>query len=170
MSTPQHNIGFPNSLGSPDEETSFSDFIDDDVMHNSGVPPRTTVPVRLTAVAARLLVFHLPAAMEIDYFSIPSHKRSGSIFECGIPGLPRIEDVEAALLRLPAFLIGLPHGQIDEKVPRVTVKDPAATLALLSRRTGQLYVRSRQPDYAMAKLANDQFVVEDYGFMGEVPA
>jgi len=125
-------------------------------LFNMSVPPRTTFKVVVKPVVGRFLVFKLTAP------ATPLTKKNleGPIFQAGLEDLPTREEVEAAAGGIPAFLIGIQlHGGIENESRRMA--DTARTIAVLSRRVGEIYVRSRQPDYTAEHLYNQKpFAVE----------
>lgn len=125
-------------------------------LFNMSVPPRTTYEVVVKPVAGVFWVFKLPPPTT----PLSKEKLADSIFQTGQKGIPSIEEVEAAASEIPAFLIGI-HLQPYQQEQRQTVTDAARTIAILSRRVGEIYVRSRQPDYTAAHLYSQQpFAVE----------
>ena len=120
------------------------------------VPPRSTFEAVVKPVVGRFLIFKLPTP------ATPLSKKNldGPIFQAGLEGLPTREEVEAAAGGIPAFLIGIQlHGGITNQPLRMA--DTASTIAVLSRRVGEIYVRSRQPDYTAEHLYNQKpFAVE----------
>jgi hypothetical protein len=116
-------------------------------LFNMSVPPRTTFEAVVKPVVGRFLVFKLPAP------ATPLSKKhlDGPIFQAGLEGLPTREEVEAAAGGIPAFLIGIQlQGGIANESLRMA--DTARTIAVLSRRVGEIYVRSRQPNYTAEHL------------------
>jgi hypothetical protein len=84
-----------------------------------------------------------------------------SVFALGLQDIPPLEEVEKASLALPAFLIGV---QVVEGIGKSChLADAASTLAILSRRVGEIYVRSRQPDYSAQHIFSQRpFTVESW--------
>ena len=125
-------------------------------LFNMSVPPRSTFEAVVKPVVGRFLIFKLPTP------PTPLSKKNldGPIFQAGLEGLPTREEVEAAAGGIPAFLIGIQlHGGITNQPLRMA--DTASTIAVLSRRVGEIYVRSRQPDYTAEHLYNQKpFAVE----------
>lgn len=127
-------------------------------LHNMSVPPRTSFESNVTPVSGKLIIFWLkPPATPLT-----QRKLARPIFECGLENIPPLEQVEQALDSIPAFLIGLNH-QAAGRAKTVRNADTARAIAILSRRVGEIYVRSRQPDYSAAHLLGQpHFIVESW--------
>lgn len=125
-------------------------------LFNMSVPPRTTFKVVVKPVVGRFVIFKLPTPAT----PLSKENLDGPIFQAGLEGIPTREEVEAAAGGIPAFLIGIRlHGGIANESRRMA--DIARTIAVLSRRVGEIYVRSRQPDYTAEHLYNQKpFAVE----------
>lgn len=125
-------------------------------LFNMSVPPRSTFEVVVKPVVGRFVIFKLPAPAT----PLSKENLDGPIFQAGLEGIPTREEVEAAAGGIPAFLIGIQlHGGIANESRRMA--DIARTIAVLSRRVGEIYVRSRQPDYTAEHLYNQKpFAVE----------
>lgn len=125
-------------------------------LHNMSVPPRTTFESIVTSVAGKILVFRLAPPRQ----PLGRSRLARPIFDCGLENIPPREDVEAAVRGLPAFLIGIRSDRPGKAAVR-EIEDPACSIAILSRRVGEIYVRTRQPDYTAAHLFNQKpFAVE----------
>lgn len=116
-------------------------------LHNMSAPPRTSFDSKVSAVAGSFFVFQLtPPAKPLT-----KRKLACPIFDCGLENIPPREQVEAAARNMPAFLIGVrPDSTGNPKYFALT--DTAFSIAVLSRRVGEIYVRSRQPDYSAGHL------------------
>jgi hypothetical protein len=122
--------------------------------HNMSAPPRTSFYSEVQAVTGTFLVFRLQPPQK----PLAKNKLNRPIFDCGLEGIPPRDEVETAIRRIPAFLIGVKYTG-GAKVHTVTA--PALSIAILSRRVGEIYVRSRQPDYSAGHLLNQKpFAVE----------
>ena len=127
-------------------------------LHNMSVPPRTSFESNVRPVSGKLIIFWLPPPKP----PLTKCNLARPIFECGLENIPPLEQVEQALDRMPAFLIGLGH-QATGNAKTVRSTDAARIIAILSRRVGDLYVRSRQPDYSAAHLLGQpHFLVESW--------
>ncbi len=82
-------------------------------------------------------------------------KLARPIFECGLENIPPREQVEAALRNMPAFLIGV-RSDSTGNPKYYALTDTVFSIAVLSRRVGEIYVRSRQPDYSAGHLFNQK--------------
>lgn len=120
-------------------------------LHNMSAPPRTSFDSRVSAVTGSFFVFQLtPPAKPLT-----KRKLARPIFDCGLENIPPREQVEAAARNMPAFLIGVrSHSTDNSKYHALT--DTAFSIAVLSRRVGEIYVRSRQPDYSAGHLLNQK--------------
>jgi hypothetical protein len=121
------------------------------VLHNMSAPPRTSFDSRVSAVTGSFFVFQLTPPAK------PLTKRNLArpIFDCGLENIPPREQVEAAARNMPAFLIGVrSHSTDNSKYYALT--DTVFSIAVLSRRVGEIYVRSRQPDYSAGHLLNQK--------------
>lgn len=78
------------------------------LLHNMSCPPRTEEVVVQRPVAARHFIFNLNAI--IPALKVPSqeHFDRKSLFDFGWEEIPTVEEVEAAVNRLPGFLTGFP--------------------------------------------------------------
>lgn len=125
-------------------------------LNNMSAPPRTAFESKVTAVAGSFFVFQLtPPAKRLSKV-----KLARPIFECGLENIPPREQVEAAVSNMPAFLIGVRSDTAgNPKYHALT--DTVFSIAVLSRRVGEIYVRSRQPDYSAGHLFNQKpFIAE----------
>lgn len=120
-------------------------------LHNMSAPPRTSFDSKVTPVAGAFFVFQLtPPAKPLS-----KHKLARPIFDCGLENIPPREQVEAAVRCMPAFLIGVRSGSTGN--PKYyALTDTVLSIAVLSRRVGEIYVRSRQPDYSAGHLLNQK--------------
>jgi len=121
------------------------------VILNMSAPPRTAYESRVSAVTGSFFVFQLTQPAK------PLTKRNLArpIFDCGLDNIPPREQVEAAARNMPAFLIGVrSHSTDNSKYYALT--DTVFSIAVLSRRVGEIYVRSRQPDYSAGHLLNQK--------------
>jgi hypothetical protein len=121
------------------------------------VPPRTNFESIVRLVAGQFTVFQIkPPKVKLTKSQL-----TRPVFTLGLPGIPPLEEVEKASLALPAFLIGV---QVEEDLGKSChLADAASTLAILSRRVGEIYVRSRQPDYSARHIFSQKpFTVESW--------
>ncbi len=124
--------------------------------HNMSAPPRTSFDSEVKAVAGAFLVFRLNPPPK----PLTKRKLARPIFDCGLENIPPREEVEAAARNIPAFLIGVNPGSTRGAKIHEFVGS-AYSIAILSRRVGEIYVRSRQPDYSAGHLLNQKpFAVE----------
>lgn len=133
-------------------------------MCNMSAPPRTRFASEVKPVATAMVVFDAAAALDTDLSGLKPSDRRKPIFDLDLDNVPDRQAVESALQRLPAFAIGLIVG--EETKPRLRLATEAAlVIALLSRRAGRIFVRSRTPDYTAGFLLEEPFTVEDWGFV-----
>jgi hypothetical protein len=121
------------------------------------VPPRTNFESIVRLVAGQFTVFQIkPPKVKLTKSQL-----ARPVFTLGLPGFPPLEEVEKASLALPAFLIGV---TVEEDLSNSChLADAASTLAVLSRRVGEIYVRSRQPDYSARHIFSQKpFTVESW--------
>lgn len=150
---------------SHDDDTSFGDFIAEGSLFNMSVPPRTRFESKITPVAGRVLLFDASLALKTHIGQFSTSQRRREIFDLDLEDVPDRRRVESAALRLPAFAIGLLVDEETKPKPS-SVRDPALVIALLARRAGRIFVRSRTPDYTVEFLLQDSFALEDWGFRG----
>lgn len=148
-----------------EDEDSFGSFIDDGSLYNMSAPPRTRFESRITPVAGKVLLFDASLALKTRLAQFSASERRKEIFELDLENVPDRRRVESAALRLPAFAIGLLVDEETKPKPS-SVRDPALVIALLARRAGRIFVRSRTPDYTLELLLQDSFALEDWGFRG----
>ena len=119
------------------------------------VPPRTSVEAVIQPVCGKFIVF----GVEIPSQKLTKTQIARPVFALGIPGFPTIEEVEAAVRSIPAFLIGVKLApSFNDSCRQAPL---AASIAAISRRVGDIYVRSRQPDYSAGHIFSGQiFAVE----------
>ena len=139
--------------------TSFQDFEPGaGALHNLSVPPRTRFEAIVRPVTGQFVVFRI----ESPNFKLTKSQLARPVFALGFSGFPSIEEVEAAALSIPAFLIGIKLD--DSRKASCRQASTAAAIAVLSRRVGEIYVRSRQPDYSAKHIfSGHQFAVEAWG-------
>lgn len=125
-------------------------------LHNMSAPPRTAFASRVSAVTGSFFVFQLtPPAKPLA----KSHL-ARPIFDCGLEHIPPREQVEAAVRCMPAFLIGVRSDSTGNPQYHA-LTDTVFSIVVLSRRVGEIYVRSRQPDYSAGHLLNQKpFIAE----------
>ena len=124
--------------------------------HNMSAPPRTSFDSEVSAVSGAFFLFRLQTPSK----PLTKRKLARPIFECGLENIPPREEVEAAVRNIPAFLIGVRSDSTGSAKVHELV-DSAYSIAILSRRVGEIYVRSRQPDYSAGHLFNQKpFAVE----------
>ncbi len=121
------------------------------VILNMSAPPRTAYESRVSAVTGSFFVFQLTQPAK----TLTKRNLARPIFDCGLDNIPPREQVEAAVQAIPAFLIGIREystafAQFKKEA------DTARAIAVLSRRVGEIYVRSRQPDYSAGHLLNQK--------------
>jgi hypothetical protein len=150
---------------SPTDDTSFGDFLAEGSLFNMSVPPRTRFESKITPVAGRVLLFDASLALKTHIGQFSTSQRRREIFDLDLEDVPDRRRVESAALRLPAFAIGLLVDEETKPKPS-SVRDPALVIALLARRAGRIFVRSRTPDYTVEFLLGDSFALEDWGFRG----
>lgn len=150
---------------SPTDDTSFGDFLAEGSLFNMSVPPRTRFESKITPVAGRVLLFDASLALKTHIGQFSTSERRREIFDLDLENIPDRTRVESAALRLPAFAIGLLVDEETKPKPS-SVRDPALVIALLARRAGRIFVRSRTPDYTLEFLLQDSFALEDWGFRG----
>lgn len=150
---------------SPTDDTSFGDFLAEGSLFNMSVPPRTRFESKITPVAGRVLLFDASLALKTHIGQFSTSERRREIFDLDLENIPDRRRVESAALRLPAFAIGLLVDEETKPKPS-SVRDPALVIALLARRAGRIFVRSRTPDYTLEFLLQDSFALEDWGFGG----
>jgi len=150
-----------------DDDSSFGDFIAEGSLFNMSVPPRTRFEGKITPVAGKVLLFDAALALKTHFGQFTARERRKEIFELGLEGVPDRQRVESAALRLPAFAIGLLVDEETKPKPS-NVRDQALVIALLARRAGRIFVRSRTPDYTVEFLLQDSFALEDWGFRGRI--
>lgn len=150
---------------SPTDDTSFGDFLAEGSLFNMSVPPRTRFESKITPVAGRVLLFDASLTLKTHIGQFSTSQRRQEIFDLDLEDVPDRGRVESAALRLPAFAIGLLVDEETKPKPS-SVRDPALVIALLARRAGRIFVRSRTPDYTVEFLLQDSFALEDWGFRG----
>lgn len=150
---------------SPTDDTSFGAFLAEGSLFNMSVPPRTRFESKITPVAGRVLLFDASLALKTHIGQFSTSQRRREIFDLNLEDVPDRRRVESAALRLPAFAIGLLVDEETKPKPS-SVRDPALVIALLARRAGRIFVRSRTPDYTVEFLLQDSFALEDWGFRG----
>ncbi len=150
---------------SPTDDTSFGDFLAEGSLFNMSVPPRTRFESKITPVAGRVLLFDASLTLKTHIGQFSTSQRRREIFDLDLEHVPDRRRVESAALRLPAFAIGLLVDEETKPKPS-SVRDPALVIALLARRAGRIFVRSRTPDYTVEFLMQDSFALEDWGFRG----
>lgn len=92
--------------------------------------------------------------------TLTKRKLARPIFDCGLENIPPREQVEAAARNMPCFLIGVQMVR-SEREQYHSLADSAYSIAILARRVGEIYVRSRQPDYSAGHLFSQKpFTVE----------
>lgn len=148
-----------------EDEDSFGSFIDDGSLSNMSAPPRTRFESKITPVAGRVLLFDASLALKTHLAQFSAAESRKEIFDLELENLPDRRRVESAASRLPAFAIGLLVDGETKPKPSI-VRDPALVIALLARRAGRIFVRSRTPDYTLEFLLQDSFALEDWGFRG----
>jgi hypothetical protein len=127
-------------------------------LHNMSVPPRTRFEAVVRPVTGQFVVFRIDS----PNFKLTKSQLARPVFALGFSGFPSIEEVEAAALSIPAFLIGIKLD--DSRKASFRQATTAAAIAVLSRRVGEIYVRSRQPDYSAKHIfSGHQFAVEAWG-------
>lgn len=148
------------------DDTAFGDFIAEGTLFNMSVPPRTRFKSKIIPVAGRVLLFDASLALKTHIGKFTTSERRKEIFDLDLENVPDRQRVESAVLRLPAFAIGLLVDEETKPKPS-NVRDPALVIALLARRAGRIFVRSRTPDYTLEFLLQDSFGLEDWGFRGK---
>lgn len=127
-------------------------------LYNMSVPPRTHFESVVRPVTGQFVVFRIESPKD----KLTKSQLARPVFALGFSGFPSIEEVEAAALSIPAFLIGIKVDDSRKASSRLATK--AAAIAVLSRRVGEIYVRSRQPDYSAKHIfSGHQFAVEAWG-------
>jgi hypothetical protein len=126
-------------------------------LNNMSVPPRTNFESIVRLVAGQFTLFQIKPLK----IKLTKSQLARSVFALGLQDIPPLEEVEKASLALPAFLIGV---QVVEGIGKSChLADAASTLAILSRRVGEIYVRSRQPDYSAQHIFSQRpFTVESW--------
>lgn len=126
------------------------------VILNMSAPPRTAFASRVSAVTGSFFVFQLTQPAK----TLTKRNLARPIFDCGLDNIPPREQVEAAVRWMPAFLIGVRSDTTDN--PKFyALTDTVLSIVVLSRRVGEIYVRSRQPDYSAGHLFNQKpFIAE----------
>jgi hypothetical protein len=120
------------------------------------VPPRTSFNSEVQSVAGAFLAFQLQPPPK----PLAKQNLNRPIFDCGLEGIPPRDEVEKAILGIPSFLIGV---KLTGSAKVETVPASALSIGILSRRVGEIYVRSRQPDYTAGHLFNQRpFTVETW--------
>lgn len=125
------------------------------------VPPRTSVQSIIHPVSGKFILF----GVQVPKQKLTKTQLARPVFALGIPGFPTIEEVEAAGRSIPAFLIGVVLAPSFE--PLCHRASLAASIAAISRRVGDIYVRSRQPDYSAAHIFSGKLLAVEA--WGEVP-
>jgi hypothetical protein len=127
-------------------------------LFNMSVPPRTSVESVIHPASGKFIVFDV----EVPAQKLTKTQLARPVFALGIPGFPTIEEVEAAARSIPAFLIGVKLAPSFKDLCRQATL--ATSIAAISRRVGDIYVRSRQPDYSAGHIFSGQlFAVEAWG-------
>ena len=121
------------------------------------VPPRTNFESIVRLVAGQFTLFQIKPPK----IKLTKSQLARPVFSLGLKEIPPLEEVEKASLTLPAFLIGV---HVEEGVGKSChLADAASTLAVLSRRVGGIYVRSRQPNYSAQYIFSQRpFTVESW--------
>lgn len=139
------------------------------VLHNMSVPPRTEVRIAVRAVYGvtaislrRALRFNRGADSERI---ITRWRRASPVSDQA--RFPKLgcspEQVEEANRTFGGVLIGWIVTRTDSTPDAETpvCEDLALTLAILSRRIGNLYLGHRAPDWSIAHLLEIEFLVDD---------
>jgi hypothetical protein len=126
-------------------------------LNNMSVPPRTNFESVVRLVTGQFSLFQIKPPK----IKLTKSQLARSVFALGLQDIPPLEEVEKASLALPAFLIGV---QVVEGIGKSChLADAASTIAILSRRVGEIYVRSRQPDYSAQHIFSQRpFTVESW--------
>ncbi len=121
------------------------------------VPPRTNFESIVRLVAGQFILFQIKPPK----IKLTKSQLARPVFALGLHDIPQLEEVEKAMLALPAFLIGV---ELEEGIGKSChLADAARSLAVLSRRVGEIYVRSRQPDYSARHIFSQRpFTVESW--------